>query len=565
MLELMNKSQKNGKGATQLEEEIKKDKKQTFMNGVMTLIFSQIIVKLVGIIYKVYLTNRYGFGDTGNAIYNGGYQIYALLLLVSSIGIPNAISKLVSERTSVGDYKGADRVFNVSLAILGAIGTLGSLILFCGSGFIANVMLDIPESAITLKILSPAIVLVAISSVIRGYFNGRSQMKPTGYSQGLEQILKTVLTVIIVEIAAHQTQNSVVAMAAGATAATTLSVVGSLLYIIKYYWNRKDDFCTEMEEQTVDTKKESTKQVIKRILQISIPASLTSIVTSINKNIDSFTVVRGLKKITSTEEAKKLYGILTGKTDMLTALPLAFTIAFATALVPNISSAKARGDKKEIVKRIKSSFLYTMLIGMPCAFGLFTFAGPIFSLIFPNASEGASILRAVSMVVVFTTVTQTLSGSLQGLGNYKAPVVGLVLGVIVKTILNLIIIPIKGIGIYGATLSTLICQGISFGIEFMVLKKMTNIKFDKIKYFIKPISAAVIMSLGGYVSYFIVGKILPGRLATLIGLILSVIIYVAAIIGLNILSKEEIKDMPKGNAIYNFLVRIGVYKEEVTE
>ncbi len=557
----MEKSQEKEKGQYNLEE-VNKEKKQTFMNGVMTLIFSQIIVKLVGIVYKVYLTNRTGFGDTGNAIYNGGYQIYALLLLISSIGIPNAISKLVSERTSVGDYRGADRVFNVSLAILGGIGTIGSLILFLGSNFIANVMLDIPESAITLRILAPAIVLVAISSVIRGYFNGRSQMKPTGYSQSLEQILKTVLTIIIVEIAAHMSGNNVVSMAAGATAATTLSVMGSLLYIIKYYWNRKNGFLREMNQQTVEVPNETTKDVIKRILQISIPASLTSIVTSINKNIDSFTVVRGLKKITSAEEAKKLYGILTGKTDMLTALPLAFTIAFATALVPNISSAKARGDKKEIVKRIKSSFLLTMLIGLPCAFGLFTFAGPIFSLIFPNASDGASILRAVSMVVVFTTVTQTLSGSLQGLGNYRAPVAGLVFGVIVKTILNLIIIPIKGIGIYGATISTIICQAISFGTEFMVLKKMTKIRFNKMKYFIKPISAALIMSVGGYAIYWISDIILPGRIATLVGLMFSVIIYVAAVIGLNILSKEEIKDMPKGNAIYNFLVRIGVYKEE---
>lgn len=536
-----------------------KNKKQSFMTGVMTLIGSQIIVKLVGIIYKVYLTNREGFGDTGNAIYNGGYQIYALLLLISSIGIPNAISKLVSERVSVNDYKGANRIFKIALAILGLIGTIGTLVLFFGAEFISTKLLDISESTITLKILSPAIVLVAISSVIRGYFNGRSEMKATAYSQSFEQILKTILTVVIVEIAAHITSNDVVAMAAGATAATTLSVTGSFVYICKYYFNRKKLFKQEIE-QTENYKHENTKTIIKRILAISIPASLTSIVTSINKNIDSITVVRGLKKITSEENAKKLYGILSGKVDMLTALPLAFTIAFATALVPGISAAKAKGDKEAINKRIKSSYLLTMLIGLPCAFGLFVFAEPILNLVFPNASDGASILQSAAFLIVFTTATQTLSGSLQGLGNYRTSVIGLVVGVIVKTILNFVIIPIEGIGIYGATMSSIICHAISFTIEIIVLKRMTKIKFKFTKYYGKPLLASIIMSVLSYGAYLLLNMFIPGRLATVIAILLAVVIYAIAVIALNILSEDEIKDMPKGDKIYNALVKIGVYR-----
>ena len=538
---------------------LKKDKKDTFMSGVMTLIFSQIIVKVVGIIYKVYLTNREGFGDTGNAIYNGGYQIYALLLLLSSIGIPNAISKLVSERVSIGDYKGANKVFKVSLAILGIIGTIGSLILFFGAEFISTTLLDIPESKITLMALAPSIVLVAISSVIRGYFNGRSQMKATARSQSLEQILKTIFTVVVVEIVAHITTNDVVAMAGGATVATTLSVIGSLIYICKYYANRRKGFAQEISEAQ-EFEVEDNKTLIKKILRLSIPASLTSIITSINKNIDSFTVVRGLKNITSADEAKRLYGILSGKVDMLTALPLAFTIAFATALVPGISAAKARGDRVSIQRRIKSSFLLTLLIGMPCAFGLFTFAQPILSLIFPNASDGASILQAISFIIIFTTVTQTLSGSLQGLGNYKAPVIGLIIGVIVKTILNLLIIPIPGIGIYGATSSSIICHVISFTVEMIALKKMTNIKFEAGKYFIKPLLASVIMSVLSYGAYLLLEMLIPGRLATILALLLAVVIYAIAVIGLKILSKEEIEDLPQGNKIYKILVKVGIYK-----
>lgn len=537
-----------------------KNKKDTFMSGAITLIFSQIIVKVVGIIYKVYLTNKSGFGDTGNAIYNGGYQIYALLLLISSIGIPNAISKMVSEKVSIGDYKGANKVFRLSLIILAVIGSIGSLVLFFSAEFISTTLLDIPESKITLMILAPAIVLVAISSVIRGYFNGRSQMKATANSQSLEQILKTLLTIIIVEIVAHITSNDVIAMAGGATAATTLSVVGSLIYICKYYKNRKSILDLEIK-QTGKYEQTDNKTLIKNILKLAIPASLTSIITSINKNIDSITVVRGLKKITSADEAKRLYGILSGKVDMLIALPLAFTIAFATVLVPGISSAKAKGDKKSIVTRIKSSFLLTLLIGLPCAFGLMTFAKPILELIFPNASDGASILQAISILIVFTTITQTLSGSLQGLGNYKAPVVGLILGVIVKTVLNLIIIPIPGIGIYGATTSSIICHIISFSVEMYTLKKMTNIKFECNKYFIKPLLATALMCMLSYGIYILLCMIISARIATIIAIMLAVIIYLILVIGLKILSKEEILDLPKGEKIYNLLVNIGIYKE----
>ena len=203
---------------------------------------------------------------------------------------------------------------------------------------------------------------------------------------------------------------------------------------------------------------------------------------SVNKNIDSITVVRGLKKITTEAVAKEQYGILAGKVDTLVALPLSFTVAFATALVPGLSSAKAKNDDAAIEKRVKLSLLITILIGLPCAFGLCVFAKEILQLVFPNAAAGANILQSISFLVVFATLAQTINGALQGLGDFKTPVIALILGVIVKTILNIVIIPIQGIGILGATVSSQICQFIAFFIGFIKLKKMTKIKFDFNKF-----------------------------------------------------------------------------------
>ena len=536
-----------------------KSKGQSFMSGVMILMMSQIIVKVVGLIYKIYLTNRQGFGDTGNAIYNSGYQIYALLLLLSSIGIPNAISKLVSEKTSIGDYKGAHKVFKVAFMMLTVIGTVGSLLLFFGADFIANIVLEIPEAKLTLMCLSPSIVLVAMSSVIRGYFNARSDMKATGNSQAIEQIFKTLFTVLLVEAVAHYTSTNVTLMAAGANLATTFSVIVSFIYIYKFYRARRKEIWQEVNEAK-EFQEESKKSIAASILKISIPISLTSIISSINKNIDSITVVRGLKKITTEATAKAQYGILSGKVDTLIALPLSFTVAFATALVPGLSAAKAKNDESAIERRIKLSLLITLLIGLPCAFGLCVFAKPILELVFPNATAGATILQSISFLVVFTTLAQTINGSLQGLGDYKTPVIALILGVIVKTILNILIIPIQGIGIYGATISSQICHFISFILGFIKLKKMVKIKFEIKKFIIKPVLASVIMSVVSYGVYHLLQMLISSKIATLIGLGIAVIVYFIAIIALRIFSTEEIKDMPKGEKIYSTLVKLKMYK-----
>ena len=185
---------------SETEEIGKTTKKETFMQSVVTLIFSQVLIKLLGLVYNLYLTNREGFGDKGNGIVSASYQIYALLLTISSIGVPNAIAKLVSERVAVGDHKGAHRIFKIAFATFTVIGLVGALMLFFGAHMIAVDWLQIPEAEMTMVALSPAIFFVAIASVMRGYFNGRQQIKATARSQSLEQIFKTVLTIILVEI-----------------------------------------------------------------------------------------------------------------------------------------------------------------------------------------------------------------------------------------------------------------------------------------------------------------------------------------------------------------------------
>lgn len=533
-------------------------KKETFMQGVITLIFSQVLIKVLGLVYTLYLTNREGFGDKGNGIVAAGYQIYAMLLTISSIGVPNAISKLVSERVAIGDHKGAHRVFKIAFATFALIGLVGSLLLFLGANMIANYWLQIPEAEMTLVALSPAIFFVAISSVMRGYFNGRQNIKATARSQTIEQIFKTALTIILVEIVAILSNISTEWMAGGATLATTLATMSGFGYLYLFYKTRSKEIATEIKS-TVNYKYERVRTIIKKILIVSVPIALTAIMSSLNKNIDSFTVVRSLKQFMPEDMAITQYGILGGKVDTLTSLPLSINVAFSTALVPAISAAKARKDKKTISQKTSFSLLVSMLIGLPCTIGMCIFAGPILQLLFPNASSGTTILQISSWTIIFTILDQTINGALQGYGKLKIPVISLGCGVIAKLILNLILVPIPAIGINGAAIGSVVCHLVAFAIAIVSLMK--NIKLDLTfsKFVVKPVIATIMMGICSYYSYLALSGIIVKKMATILAIALAVIVYGLAIVALKVFSKEELSLLPAGEKLCKVLTRLKIY------
>lgn len=539
-------------------EEKRSVKKETFMQGVITLIFSQVLIKILGLVYTLYLTNRSNFGDKGNGIVAAGYQIYAMLLTISSIGVPNAISKLVSERTAIGDHKGAHRIFKIAFATFAVIGLVGSLMLFFGARMIANAWLQIPEAEMTLVALSPAIFFVAISSVMRGYFNGKQSIKATARSQTIEQIFKTALTIILVEFCAIISNVSTEWMAGGATLATTLATMAGFGYLYLYYRTRRREYALDIKS-TKNYKYERVTTIIKKILLVSIPIALTAIMSSLNKNIDSFTVVRSLKQFMPEDMAISQYGILGGKVDMLTNLPLSINVAFSTALVPAISAAKARKDSKTITQKTSFSLLISMLIGLPCTIGMCIFASPILKLLFPNASDGTLILQISALTILFTILDQTINGALQGFGKLKIPAISLGCGVIAKLILNLILVPIPSIGVNGAAIASVVCHLVAFTIAMTSL--MRNIKLDLTfsKFVIKPVLATAIMGICSYFIYLVLIGIIAEKMATILAIVVAVIIYCLAVVALKIFTKEEILMMPAGDKICKVLEKLKIY------
>lgn len=569
------------------------DKKKSFMANVALVMFAQVAIKLLGMIYRVVITNISGFGDLGGGYLNTGFQVYTLLLAVSSIGIPNAIAKMTSERNAIGDYRGAHKIFKSAFLLFSLVGAFASLLLYFGSDFI-EIIVGIKGTKYVLMCLAPSVFFVCVSSVIRGYFSGMENMKATSNSQIFEQFFKCLLTVVIVYSlsaiplilsAVLGTQDidpdtKAICLASGAEIATTLSTVFSFIYLLIFYQKRRKRILEKVNSSQAETIKKPLGEMFKSILMISIPISLGAIISAVNRIVDTATIARGISaafadmipayghvaeilnptKDQLSSEAARLSGQL-GKSDTLINLPLSINIAFSTVLVPVIAGALKKGDKKTASEKISYSLLISMLIALPCAVGYIVLAKPIYGLLYPNAQLGYDLLQISAVAMVFTALNQTLSGSLQGVGKIFTPAKGLLLGCIVKFILNVILIRRPEINIYGAPISSIACQVISFMYSFSVLKKVVELKMDLKKYVLKPAISAVVMGIVAFGIYNLSMALLHSNLISVILSIgFSAVVYFILTFAQKTLSEDEVCELPAGVKILSLLKKVGLYK-----
>ena len=550
------------------------NKKQSFMKNVTVILIAQLLIKVFGMVYRMVITNIRGFGDAGNGFYTAGFQVYTLLLAISSVGVPNAIAKMVSERAAVNDYKGAHRIFKTALMLFAAIGAVSSVILYLGSDFLAERIIKMNGVQYTMRALAPSIFFVCISSVIRGYFVGFQNMRATSNSQVLEQIFKCCLTILFVLFSVGLPPEY---MSAWANFATSVATALSFTYLLIFYKKHKKQIDENLRMTDLSLyKRISTKKMIMSILMISVPISLGSIITAINRVVDTATIARGIEVAFAScipaygntpavyaptleqlnEEAVRLAGVL-GKSDTLINMPLALNIAFATVLVPSISSALALGNKKEAAGKVNYSFLISIILIMPCAFGYIALAEPIYKTVYPNAQLGSQLLQISSVALIFTALNQTMSGSLQGLGKVYTPATGLILGCVVKVILNLVLIRIPQINIYGAAISSVVCQVISFTVCFTVLSRNIPIKMSFVKYILKPFCAGLVMAAAAIGIYRLSMAVINNNtVSTLVSIALSAVIYFIIVLKIKVMSDEEIKMLPAGDKLLAGLKRI---------
>ena len=469
--------------------------KEGFVQGIFAMMTSQVVVKVLGLFYKLYLTNRSGFGDEGNAIANAGFQVYALMLSITAIGIPGAISKIIAKKLSIGDHRGANKILKMSLMIFATVGLVGSYFLYSFADTFANQYLHIKEAKLSIIALSPSIFLVSVISVLKGYFNGRESIKTTAKAQGIDQFVNTILTISTIELMVFITKKTnTERMAAISNLSTTFGNIVELTYLIKEYIKIKPEIKKEILS-SADIENTRIKVLLKEIAKVAIPISLTALIMSISKNIDSTTIVKELSNVVGYKEAKKQYGILSGKVDPLINLPLSFNMAIITALLPSISATNGNADK--INKRIFQSYFIGMAISFPILFIYMCYPNEILNLLFPNATSGWKILRVSAISIIFITLEQINNTILEGLEKPFVPIISILIGVIVKAILNRILVPQVNTpygGTIGACISTVMCHIVATLISIKGLKGIKNIKLNT-RSNIKAIAIPLILSI----------------------------------------------------------------------
>ncbi len=549
-------------------EEVKKKKQTSFMKNVLMLMVAQVAIKILGFLYRLVIINIEGFGDTGNGYYSTGYQIYSLLLTLSSVGIPTVISKLVSERVAIGDHKGAHKIFKTALKTFTTIGIVMSLGLFFGADFIAKNVINVEGVKYTLMVLAPAIMFVAAGAVLRGYFAGLGTMKPTSVTQTLEQFLNCVLTILFV----YSTIGKDTAiMAAAGNLSSTIAIIIAFIYIIIFYKKQKPEILEDCKNQTVQMETKTTKQILKIIFAVSIPMTIGSLVAELNGTIDTLTVSNCIQKAFQgaleggkdalEAKAMQLSGMVS-KIETIIRLPLAINAAFCTALVPAIAASLAKKDKETAIKRLSFSFFLSIIIIAPCAVGLITLAEPILKTIYPNSYEGATILQITSISMTFVALSYVINGGLYGLGKTHIPAIALAIGAGVKTILNIILVSNPKINILGSPISSTVCQGINFIICSWYLSKYIKLDIKFSKHIFKPLFSAGTMGIAAYLTHKTLINVIGNSKATIIAIFVGIITYAIMIIATKTLNKEDMYMIPFGTKLYKLLTKLGIYKEE---
>lgn len=590
---------------TVLMNKLKEEKTHSFMGNVAIILFAQIMVKILGLVYRMVITNIDGFGNSGNGFYNAGFQVYTVLLAVSSVGIPNAIAKMVSERAAMGDYKSAHRIFKSAFLLFAVIGAVCAAVLYLGSEFVAKYILNMDGAQYVMRALAPSIFFVCVSSVIRGYFQGLQDMRATSFSQMLEQVFKCALTIglvmltvggmpYIMQLATRFSllYNSALSadttppeiMAAWANAASSFATMISFIYLAVFYAKRKKGLDEKIRQSAVAELKSSTGKLMKTILMLSIPISLSSIITAINRVVDLATITRGIEAAFAggiparagaaaimyptaaqlNAEAVALSGMLS-KSDTLYNMPLALNVSFATVLVPSIAAALAKGNMKEAAEKTSYSFLISILIVLPCAIGFIALAQPIYNIIYPSAPDGADLLSIMAVALIFSALSQTLTGALQGIGKVFVPAISILVGCALKIILNITLIRIPSINIYGAAVSSIVCQLTAFIINLAVLMKYIPVKITFAKYIGKPLIAGAVMggiAIGLYTAvHSLLGAgYMPNLIASLAAIAAAAIVYFILLLALKVMSKEDIMLLPGGTKLYGLLTKLKIYK-----
>ncbi len=520
-------------------------KKGSFVQGAAILGIAGLIVKVIGAAFRIPLANTIGL--IGTSYYDTAYPYYSWLLVISTSGLPTAISKMVSERVTLGDYRGAHRVFATAMQILCCIGLLTSILMFFGSDYIARLHM-LPEATYCFKALAPALFFVALMCAYRGYMQGMQQMVPTAISQVVEQVGKLVVGLSLAFLLLDKGPEYA---AMGALIGVTVSELLALLYVMLSYRRRWPKIRARLERSV----RREVEPVAGRLIAIALPITIGASISPLSSVVDSALIIRILLKLGYAKEtAQTAFSLMRTNVATLTNMPGVLTMALAMSLVPAISAFSAKRDHAGIQDTARLGLKLALIIGLPCAVGLFVLASPILSMLYPNLTEGeltlaVDLMHTSSIGVIFLSLVQSMTGVIQGMGKPNVPVFNLFIGFVLKVASLLALMNIPQVNIQGAAVSTVVCYAFAGIADTIYVIRRAKLRLGLVDVLLKPVLSSGVMGFVVFMIYSFMQEMEHQVLPTLAAVAVGVFAYGVMAIYFRFFSREELAYIPGGQRI----------------
>ncbi|MFA7099591.1 MAG: polysaccharide biosynthesis protein [Eubacteriales bacterium] len=553
----------------------------SFLTDALIISLSNLLVKIIGVVFRKSLADIL---QGGIGVYTAAYSVYAMLYMVSTSGLPVAISRMVAASRKLGRNIEIKRIYRLSLIIFGGLGLVFTLAMFFGADFVA-VRTEHADSALAMRVISPTLLLICLSSAFRGYFQGLRNMVPTAVSQFIEAFTKLALGLSAAYFA-KQAGYSLVVQAAFAISGITVGTFLSLVFLFLYKLARGKN---HLGFTSADT--ESYGHISKNLARVAIPVTITSSALYLSQFLDTLVINKYLiSSGVAREIAEDLYSAYTGLTLSISdLLPATLIFPIAISILPAVSAALAVNNKKQADNYIHSSIRITALLALPGAFGMLAVARPAITLIYGVGFGSADTLSRVwngkpyipvdiastalmilSVGIIFVSLLSTTNALLQAIGRQRLPMISISIGVAVLFVLEISLVSIPKIGIYGAPIASVACYASALTVNMLFLKRSGSLGKSLSNLFFKPLVCGAACGAGAYGMAALSRVFLGGesRLNSLITLCLAggagVVIYAAGLLLTRGITASEVRLLPKGNAISGFLIKKGLLDNDMT-
>ncbi len=531
-------------------KETKKSIGSSFALQAAILAGAGIFSRIIGVLYRSPLYHI--IGDEGNGYYGTAYAIYAMVLMISTYSIPIAVSKLISGKLALGEYRNAERVFACAMAYVVVVGGLAAGLTYV---FAPTLVSEQPNAVLALQILAPTIFMSGILATFRGYLQAYRTMVPTSVSQILEQVANAVVSVV----AAYLLSSAFVAGtsdhakygAAGSAMGTGAGVIVGIIVILVAY-AKKRPIIREHVASDPESHVESYKTLLKQITFIVTPIIVAAVVYNVITTLDMkiFYIVLSKKSMDAVESAN-LYGIFSGQYTVMINLPVAIASAIGTTLIPNISSAYTKGDKAATNHVYGESMNITMLVTIPCAVGIGVLSKPIINLLFAGAEDMAATALTIGCIsVVFYSLSTLTNSILQGIGRVMEPVKSASLALVIHLVFLAIVLAFTNLNLYALVLANIVYSLLVCIFNNRFIRKNLDGKINLKKVYGTPAISALLMGIVAWGAYHALHTFAGNTVSLFVAIALAAMFYFAAIIKVGGYGQAELLALPKGALIY---------------